>query len=192
MQNNNTGVLATKFPVDVVPSAPRWSSWNIQTSAPNAAVSDSTLSASALSGITTLPVSRNNSPNVIAAIRPSTAGNRDVMASTLPRLVCAMPVRSVGRPAGPGTACSRSSWVCEATENSGAVLSTVRNALPCDTPVGAEGGPIGAPATYVPVGAETAETSGTLDNSAAYCPRSTEVRPLALGITTVTPVAELS
>src|SRR3954454_14480984 len=167
MQNNSTGVLAARVPVDVVPSAPRCPSWKIHTSAPNAAVNDSTLSTSALSGSTTLPVSRNNSPNVITAIRPSTAGSRDVIASTLSRLVCAIPVNSTGRPAGPGTACSRSSWICEASENSGAVLSTVRNALPCDTPVGAEGGPIGAPATYVPVGAETAETSGTLDNSAA-------------------------
>src|SRR4029453_6665954 len=122
----------------------------------------------AVGGKTTLPVSRNNSPNVITAMRPSTAGNRDVMASTLSRLVCAMPVRSVGRPAGPGTACSRSSWVCEASENSGAVLSTVRNALPCDTPVGDDGGPVDAPATYVPVGAETAQTSGPRHNSAAY------------------------
>src|ERR1700730_1548932 len=167
MQNNSTGVLATSVPVDVVPSAPKCPSWKIHTSAPNAAVSDSTLSTSALTGSTTLPVSRNNSPNVITAMRPNTAGSRDVMASTLSRLVCAMPVRSTGRPAGPGTACSLSSWVCEASENSGAVLSTVRKALPCDAPLGAEGGPTLAPPTNVPIGADTAETSGTLDNSAA-------------------------
>ena len=111
MQNNSTGMLATSVPVGVVPSAPRWPSWKIHTSAPNAAVSESTLSTSALSGSTTLPVSRNSSPKVMTAISPSTPGSRDVMASTLSRLICAMPVNSTGRPAGPGTACSRSSWV---------------------------------------------------------------------------------
>ena len=40
MQNNSTGMLATSVPVDVVPNAPRWPSWKIQTSAPNAAVRD--------------------------------------------------------------------------------------------------------------------------------------------------------
>ena len=68
MQNNSTGMLATSVPVGVVPSAPRWPSWKIHTSAPNAAVSDSTLSTSAFSGSTTLPVSRNSSTNVITAI----------------------------------------------------------------------------------------------------------------------------
>ena len=49
-------MLATSVPVGVVPSAPRWPSWKIHTSAPNAAVSDSTLSTNAFSGSTTLPV----------------------------------------------------------------------------------------------------------------------------------------
>jgi hypothetical protein len=35
------------------------------------------------------------------------------MASTPWRLVCAVPVSSTGLPPGVGTACSRSSWVCE-------------------------------------------------------------------------------
>ena len=68
MQNSSTGMLATSVPVGVVPSAPRWPSWKIHTSAPNAAVNDNTLSTNAFSGSTTLPVSRNSSTNVIAAM----------------------------------------------------------------------------------------------------------------------------
>ena len=60
MQNNNTGMFATNVPLGVVPSAPRWPSWKIHTSAPNAAVSDSTLHTSALAGSTALPVSKNS------------------------------------------------------------------------------------------------------------------------------------
>ena len=71
MQNSNTGILATSVPVGVVPSAPRWPSWKIHTSAPNAAVSDNTLSTNAFSGSTTLPVSRNSSTKVMTAIRPA-------------------------------------------------------------------------------------------------------------------------
>ena len=74
MQNNSTGMLATSVPVGVVPSAPRWPSWKIHTSAPNAAVNDNTLSTKAFSGRTTLPVNRNSSTNVIAAITASTSG----------------------------------------------------------------------------------------------------------------------
>ena len=76
MQNNSTGMLATSVPVGVVPSAPRWPSWKIHTSAPNAAVNDNTFSTTAFSGSTTLPVSRNSSPKVISAITPSTHGSR--------------------------------------------------------------------------------------------------------------------
>ena len=47
------------------------------------------------------------------------------------------------------------------------MLPTVRNALPCATPVAAAGGPTLAPSTKVPVGADTAETSGTRDRFAA-------------------------
>ncbi len=86
MQNNSTGRFATSVPVGVVPSAPRWPSWKIQTRAPNAADSDNTLSTKAFSGRMTLPVSRNSSTKVMAAITPSTSGNRDVMASELSRL----------------------------------------------------------------------------------------------------------
>src|SRR5262249_39777464 len=55
---------------------------------------------------------------------PSTTGSRDVMASTLSRLICAVPVISTALPLGPGTACRRSSCASERSENSGAVLST--------------------------------------------------------------------
>ena len=51
--------------------------------------------------------------------------------------------------------------------NSGAVLPIVRNALPSLTPVAADGGPASLPRTKVPPGADTDETSGTLDRSAA-------------------------
>ena len=81
MQNNNTGMLATSVPLGVVPSAPRWPSWKIHTSAPNAAVSDNTLHISAFSGSTTLPVSRNSNTKVMAAMIPSTSGSRSITAS---------------------------------------------------------------------------------------------------------------
>ena len=87
-------------------------------------------------------------------MRPSTSGSRDVIASTLSRFTCAVPVMSTCVPAGVGTACRLSSWSSERSENSGAVLSTVRNALPETSPVGADGGPARLPATKVPIGAE--------------------------------------
>ena len=164
MQNNSTGMLATSVPVGVVPSAPRWPSWNIHTSAPNAAVSDKTLSTNAFSGRTTLPVSRNSSTNVIAAITPSTSGSRDVIACELSRLICAIPVTCTGFPPGGLTACNASSWASEASVNSGAVLPMVRNALPSFIPVAAEGGPARLPSTNVPVGADTDDTSATRDS----------------------------
>jgi len=49
----------------------------------------------------------------------------------------------------------------------GAVLSTVRNALPPAIPAGAAGGPSRFPDTNVPVGALTVETSATRDRLAA-------------------------
>ena len=89
------------------------------------------------------------------------------MALTLSMLICADPLNSTGRPAGPATPRNRSSWVAEACENSGAVLATVKNALPSANPVAAAGGPTRLPATNVPVGAVTDDTSGTRDRSAA-------------------------
>ena len=100
MQNNSTGMLATRIPVAVVPSPPRCPSWKIHTIAPKAALSESMLSTNAFSGIITLPVSRNSTANMITAMSPSTTGNRDVMASTLSRLTCAVPANSTSAPAG--------------------------------------------------------------------------------------------
>ena len=144
MQNNSTGMLATRMPVAVVPSPPRCPSWKIQTIAPKAADNESTFSANAFSGIITLPVSRNSTANMTTAMSPSTTGNRDVMASTLSRLTCAVPANRTSRPPGPRTACRPSSWASEASENSGAVLRTVTWALP--------------PATWT---GDTPATSGT-------------------------------
>src|SRR6185312_8957777 len=192
MQNNNTGRLATSDPVGVVPSAPRWPSWKIHTSAPNAAVNDRKLQASALTGSSTLPVSRNNNTNVIAAINPSTSGSRSVTASTLSRFTCATPPISTDRPAGPGTSCNRWSWASFAAENSGAVLLTVRNALPRANPVAPAGGPTRFPPVKVPAGADTAATSGTRDRSAAYLSKSPGFSPAASATTTGTDVAESS
>src|ERR1700751_50042 len=93
-QNSSTGMLQTRVPVGVVPNAPRWPSWKIQTSAPNAADSDNTLSSNAFSGSTTLPVGVNNSANVITAITASTLGIREVTALLLSRLIWAVPVSS--------------------------------------------------------------------------------------------------
>ena len=55
--------------------------------APKAADSDSMLRASAFTGSSTLPVSKNSSTSMITAISPSTSGSREVMACTLSRLV---------------------------------------------------------------------------------------------------------
>ena len=100
MQNSRTGMLASSAPVGVVPNAPRWPSWKIHTSAPNAAVSESTLRIRAFTGRTTLPVSMNSSRNVMTAMMASTSGRREVMASTLSRLIWAMPVNATGRSPG--------------------------------------------------------------------------------------------
>ena len=130
------------------------------------AESDKTLSSNAFSGNTTLPVSKNSSTNVIAAITASTAGSREVIASQLSRLICAIPVICTCWPPGPATACNRSNWVSEASENSGAVLPTVKNALP-SLIAAADGGPTSEPATNVPPGADTDDTSGTCDSCTA-------------------------
>ena len=124
-----------------MPSPPRWPSWKIHTSAPNAALNDNMLSTNVFSGSTTLPVSRNISTKVTAPISASTNGSRELTACALSRLICAAPANSVSRPPGGATACSRSSWVSEACEYSGAVELTVTNALPSFNPVAAAGGP---------------------------------------------------
>ena len=134
MQNNSAGMVTTSVPVAVVPNAPRCPSWKIHTSAPNVAVSDKPLSTSVFSGNITLPVIGNISTNVIAAMTARTMGTREVTAWAVSRLIGVVPVRSACRPAGPGTACSSSSCVSEACEYSGAVLVTVRKALPSLTP----------------------------------------------------------
>ena len=125
------------------------------------------MSTSAFSGSTRLPVSRNSSTKVITPISAKTSGNREVMACTWSRFTCAPPPIRTLRPAGVGTACSRLNWVLDASENSIVVLRTVRNALPWAMAVGAEGGPTRLPPTNVPPGAETSDTSGTRDRSAA-------------------------
>ena len=132
-------------------------------------------STNAFSGIITLPVSRNSTANMITAMSPSTTGNRDVMASTLSRLTCAVPANSTSRPPGPWTACRPSSWASEDSENSGAVLRTVRYALPPATRTG-----------------DTPATSGTRARSVVYRLISASVRSLASGTTMVTAVAESS
>src|ERR1700716_3955720 len=167
MQNNSTGMLATSVPVGVVPSAPRWPSWNIHTNAPKAAVNDKTLSTNDFSGNTTLPVSRNSSTNVIVAMVPRTVGSREVIACELSRLIWATPVSCTDLPAGALTARSRSSWVSDALVNSGAVLPTVRKAPPSFSPVAADGGPTGPPSPNPAPGADTDDTSGTCDSAAA-------------------------
>ena len=147
MQNSNTGIFGTSVPVTLVPSPPRWPSWKTQTSAPNAAVSDKTLSSNAFNGSTTLRVSRNSCTKVTIAITPSTIGRRELIAAALSRVIWAIPVSWTRSPEGPGTACNLSSWVSEAAENSVALLDTVRKALPSAIPVAAVGGPTRTPPT---------------------------------------------
>src|ERR1700738_980589 len=183
-------MLATSVPVDVVPSAPRWPSWKIHTNAPTAAVSNKTLSTNAFSGNTTLPVSRNNSTNEIAAMTPNTSGSLDVIAAALSRLICASPVTCTDLPPGGATACTPSSWASEASVNSGAVLPMVSNALASFIPVAAGGGPGTLPSTNVPPGADTADTSVTRDSDSAYWSSSAGGKPTASGMTTVTLVDE--
>ena len=90
-----------------------------------------------------------------------------MIACTLSRLTCATPAICTVLSAGVATACSASSWLADASENSGAVLVTVKNALPSFIPVAAEEGPAGAPSTNVPPGADTDDTSCTRDSSVA-------------------------
>ena len=54
-----------------------------------------------------------------------------------------------------------------ARECTGALLVTVKNALPFVFAAAADGGPAVVPATNVPPGAETDDTSGTRDSAAA-------------------------
>src|ERR1700712_4597120 len=160
MQNSSTGMLATNVPVGVVPSALRCPSWKIQTSAPNAAVNDNTLSTTALSGSTTLPVSRKINANVMTAIKPRTHGRRSVIACTLSWLTCATPANCTTRLSGVVTWCSLLSCASEASENNGAVLPTVRNALPSTIAAAAMGGPVLTPLTNAAVGVDTEDTPG--------------------------------
>jgi hypothetical protein len=136
--------------------------------APNVAVNDITLSSSALSGSTTLPVSRNSSRKVIAAMTDNTSGSREVTVFALSRLICAHPVSWTFWPPGVATACSRSNWVSEACEYSRAVELTVKKAPPSFNPFAADAGPARSPPTNVPPGEDTEDTSGTSDSAAAY------------------------
>jgi hypothetical protein len=105
---------------------------------------------------------------VIAAITASTAGSREVIASQLSRLICAMPVICTCWPPRPVTACNRSNWISEASETSGAVLPTVKNALPSLIAAAVDDvGPPSEPRTNVPPGADTDDTSRTWDSCAA-------------------------
>ena len=99
---------------------------------------------------------------MITAMSPSTTGNRDVMASTLSRLTCAVPANSTSRPPGPWTACRPSSWASEDSENSGAVLRTVRYALPPATWTGDTPATSGNPSQIrcVPVDLGFGQTTG--------------------------------
>src|SRR6478735_6328014 len=168
-RDNTIGIgrARSSVPVAVVPNAPRCPSWNIHTSAPKAAVNDKMLSVNDFTGNTTLPVSTNKSTNVIAAMIARTMGSREVTAWAVSLLLGALPVNSGCRPPGPGTACRPSSCLWEAGEYSGALLVTVRNALPSLSAVVADGGPTRAPATNVPAGEETDSTSATRESWAA-------------------------
>ncbi len=62
------------------------------TSTPNAAPSDTTLSTSALSGMTSEPVMRNSSTNVPSTTRPTAYGALDTMLERKSRWPAAWPV----------------------------------------------------------------------------------------------------
>ena len=102
-----------------------------------------------------------------------------------------MPVICTRLAAGAGTACSRSSWVVRASENSGAVLLTVRNALPSLTPVAADGGPAGRAADERAARRGHRRHIGHLRQRGGIAGRARRVlTAVASGITTVTLVAE--
>ena len=109
----------------------------------------------------------NSSTKAIPAMTVSTSGRSEVMAPTLSRLTWAWPVNATGRPPGVAMSCSRASCSGDAAENNGALLPTVRRALPFCIAVAATGGPIFAPPTKAPVGTLTAVTSTTRESSAA-------------------------
>ena len=70
----------------------------------------SALSTTALTGNTTLPVNKNSSTKVIAAITESTAGRREVIASELSRFVCAIPPICTSWPPGPSRCARARCW----------------------------------------------------------------------------------
>ena len=106
----------------------------IHTIAPNTAVSAETLSTSALTGSTTLPVNRNSRTNVVAAITPIASGSRSVMPAGLSRLICATPSGSHGSTFKDGcwpylATRSRSSSNSQASSTASTCSRTVRKAL---------------------------------------------------------------
>ena len=127
---------------------------------------------------------------MITAMSPSTSGNRagDGVDAVTVDLRGAGHLDVPARGAGYGMQTVELS--SDESENSGAELSTVRKALPASWPAGADGGPTRSPLTKVPAEADTVETSGTRDKSAAYLPISVAVTPLVSGMTTVTAASE--
>ena len=88
---------------------------------------------------------------------------------------------------------ARRAAVCEACEYSGALLVTVKKrGAAVVIPVGAEGGPTSAPATNVPSGADTDDTSGDLRELGGVAVHLGGVTPLVSGMTMVTFVARSS
>ena len=138
-----------------------------------------------------LPVSRNSSTNMMTAMSPSTSGSRDGDGVD----AVAVGLRGAGHVDVP--AC-RAGYRVQAVElsfrpvgeqRSRAVDGEERAAGVC--PAGADGGPTRLPSTNVPVGADTADTSGTRDRSAAYLSMSMRLTPSVSGTTTVTAASEL-
>ena len=89
------GVLASMVPVAVKSRASdRCPSWKIQTMAPNVALSDSTFSTSALSGMTTEPKRRKRSTNVMPAMIARASGMRSNSAALASTSCADCPVTS--------------------------------------------------------------------------------------------------
>ena len=117
----------------------------------------------------------------------STVGSREVIDSTLSRLIWAIPVNSTGRSPGEATSRRPVSCLSEAGENNTASLLTVRERTSSAVGGGAPvGGPTWVPRAKVPVGELTATTSGTRDSSAAYLLNWPVRRRWRRGTTTIT------
>src|SRR3954452_22763366 len=169
MQNIRIGVDVSSDPVGVNDSRPdRWPSWKIHTMAPNVAVRLSRLSTSALSGITTLPVNRNSTTNVMRLMMASAIGSREAIEALESTSCAERPVTSTRKGADVlRTSCTR----CSPWAETGSTLGTTDSHVPCGLAKRWDAGlapMIWWPPMYDPVRLSTRETPDSLESCTEY------------------------